>query len=96
VIDGGGAAGIGRDQKEENMKRNFKNLVTTSPDEVEDNDAFAIKIVAVAGFVNDWAAYYGPPEWSKEQVAQSGDKLVREQAEPLFYVMRRSGRSYRD
>lgn len=75
---------------------NFKNPVTTRPGEVEDRDAFAIKVVAVAGFDNDWAAYYGPPEWSKERAAQSGDKLAREQAEPLFYVMRNSGRCYRE
>jgi len=78
------------------MECNFKNPVTTSPSDVEYRDAFAIKVVAVAGFDNDWAAYYGPPEWSKEMVAESGDKLAREQAEPLFYVMRHSGRHYRD
>ena len=78
------------------MKRNFKNFVTTRPNEVECNDAFAIKVVAVAGHADDWAAYYGPSEWSKEQVAQSGNKLAKEQAEPLFYVMRNSGRYYRE
>lgn len=78
------------------MDLNFKNLVTTRPCEVENKNAFAIKVVAVAGLDNDWTAYYGPPEWSKEQVAQSGDKLMREQAEPLFYVMRNSGRHYRE
>ena len=75
---------------------NFKNPVSTVPNEVKDGDAFAIKVVAVAGYNNDWAAYYGPPEWTKEQIAQSGDKLAKEQAEPLFYVMRSSARHYRE
>lgn len=74
---------------------NFKNLVTTSPSDVEQGDAFAVKIVAVAGYDNDWAAYRGPSDWSDEVVAQSGDKLLEKEATPLFYVMRNSGRYYR-
>lgn len=73
----------------------FKNPVTTSPSDVEQGDAFPIKVVAVAGYADDWAAYQGPSEWSDEMVARGGDKLAREQAEPLFYVMRASGRHYR-
>lgn len=73
----------------------FKNLVTTSPSEVKDGDAFAVKIVARAGRADDWAAYFGPSEWTDEEVASSGDKLDKEAAEALFYVMRNSGRMYR-
>jgi len=75
---------------------NFKNKVTTSPSDVQPNDAFAIKVVAVAGHGNDWSAYYGPSNWSDEMVAESGDKLSAAQAEPLFYVLAASGRTYRE
>jgi len=65
------------------------------PCEVKPNDAFPIKIVAVAGFGNDWAAYYGPTGWTDEEIAENGDKLAACQAEPLFYALRNSGRCYR-
>lgn len=66
------------------------------PSEVKPNDAFPIKVVAVAGHGDDWAAYYGPTDWSDEEVAQSGEKLLASQAEPLFYALRNSGRYYRE
>ena len=75
---------------------NFKNKETIRPSDVEPDDAFAIKVVAVAGYDNDWAAYYGPSNWSDEMVAKSGDKLSTAQAEPLFYVLAASGRHYRE
>ena len=73
----------------------FKDPRGTSPSDIEPGDAFAIKIVAVAGYVDDWAAYIGPAHWSDERVATQGDKLSPEQAGPLFYVLRASGRVYR-
>ena len=78
------------------MKVTWKNLVTTSPSDVETRDAFAVKIVAVAGYDDDWAAYRGPSDWSDQRVAEQGDKLSRKAAEALFYVMARSGRRYRE
>ena len=74
----------------------WKNKVTVCPDQIEVNDAFATKVVAAAGYNNDWAAYQGPCDWSDEQVAESGDKILREAAERLFYCMTMSGRRYRD
>ena len=74
----------------------FKNKHTTQPQDVRPDDAFAVKVVAVAGYNLDWAAYEGPTEWPDEKVIREGDKLIRKQAEPLFYVLRASGRSYRD
>jgi hypothetical protein len=73
----------------------FKCHLTTHPSDVEDGDAFAIKIVAVTGHANDWAAYWGPTSATDLEVAKLGAKLTKEQAAPLFYVMRRSGRHYR-
>jgi hypothetical protein len=67
-----------------------------SPSDVQPRDAFPIKVVAVAGYGNDWAAYYGPTNWSDQEVAESGDKLAASQAEPLFYALRNSGRHYRE
>jgi len=77
------------------MRRQFKDLVTTRPGDVEDGDCFAVKIVAVVGYADDWAAYRGPSDWSDELVTDSGDKLLQGAAEPLFYVLRASGRHYR-
>lgn len=73
----------------------FRNMMTTRPLDVETGNAFAIKVVAVAGYANDWAAYMGPSDWSDQDVAEGGDKLSKEQAEPLFLVLRNSGRYYR-
>ena len=78
------------------MKVTWKNLVTTSPSDVEDRDAFAVKVVAVAGFADDWAAYRGPSDWSDQRVAEQGDKLPCRAAEALFQVMAASGRQYRE
>lgn len=75
---------------------NFKNLVTTSPSDVKHGDAFAVKVVATAGYANDWAAYRGPSDWSDQSVAASGDKISEEAAEAVFYVMVASGRRYRE
>lgn len=76
-------------------KRRFRNKVTVSPSDVQDGDAFAVKVVAVAGHDNDWAAYEGPSHWTDNEVAESGDKLLKEQAAPLFHVFRVSERHYR-
>ena len=77
------------------MKVTWKNLVTTSPSDVEDRDAFAVKVVAVA-YADNWAAYCGPTEWPDQRVAEQGDKLSRRAAEALFDVMKHSGRRYRE
>ena len=77
-------------------KYTFKNKVTTRPCDVETGDAFAVKVVAVTGHDDDWVAYEGPSTWSDQLVADSGDKLLAKQAEPLFYVLRASGRRYRE
>lgn len=77
------------------MKYRFKNFLTTSPSDIQPGDCFGFKIVAVAGYDYDWAAYIGLTDWEDEQVVRQGDKLLEEQAEPLFYIMRASGRYYR-
>ena len=66
-----------------------------SPSDVKDGDAFPIKIVAIAGYGNDWSAYHGLSEWTDEYIAMYGEKLTQEQAEPLFFALRNSGRHYR-
>lgn len=74
----------------------FKNKFTTRPGDVKPDDCFAIKVVAVAGCGNDWAAYEGPSDWTDEQVVRSGDKLPAATAIPLFYVLGISRRTYRE
>ncbi len=76
-------------------RRRFRNKASVSPSDVQDGDAFAIKVVAVAGFAGDWAAYIGPSDWSDDSVANAGTKLLASVAKPLFYVMAMSGRGYR-
>ncbi len=76
------------------MRRKFKDPVMTKPCDVESGDAFAVKVVAVVGHGDDWSAFVGPTDWPDEKVARQGDGLLREQAEPLFYVLRASGRHY--
>lgn len=73
----------------------FRNAASVRPSDVQDSDAFALKVVAVAGFANDWTAYRGPTNWSDAQVAEGGDKLLAEVAKALFYVLAVSGRRYR-
>ena len=77
------------------MKYRFRNHLLVSPSDVEPDDAFGFKVVAVAGRANDWAAYIGPLWWSSKDIVEQGDKLSPEQAGPLFHVLRESGRSYR-
>ena len=78
------------------MTLKFKNLMRVSPSDVQDNDAFALKVVAVALPGGFWRAYRGPSDWSDERVAAQGDLLLEEQAGPLFYVLRASGRRYEE
>lgn len=67
---------------------NWKNVVTTSPIDLEQGDGCALKVVAVIHQWPFWSAYRGPSDWSDERVAEQGDQLLREQAEPLFYPFR--------
>lgn len=61
-------------------------LLNTSPSDIKDGDVCPLKIVAVAGHNNDWAAYIGPSHWSDDMVANSGDKVTEEQAKLFAYL----------
>lgn len=74
----------------------FRNKWTTRPFQIQDGNRVAIKVVAVAGTNNDWAAYEGPTDWPDEKVASEGDKLAKNQVGKLFHVMSASGRRYRN
>ncbi len=73
----------------------FRSKVRVSPSDVQDGDAFAIKIVAIAGTGGDWAAYVGMSHLTDDEVARSGDKIDAKAAKELFYVLAMSGRGYR-
>ncbi len=73
----------------------FRSKARVSHSDVQDADAFAIKIVAVAGVNNEWCAYVAPSCWTDHQVASQGDKIDPFVAMALFYVMVMSGRFYR-
>ena len=76
------------------MKLTFKDKHTISPSDVCPNDAFAVKVVAVAGYANDWSAYVGLSNWPDTRIAEQGDKLTREQVGKLFHCM--CVRTYRE
>ena len=59
----------------------------TSPINIEDGDWSAIKVVAVAGFNNDWAAYWGPSDWPDERVKAEGIKLSENEAGVFAWLM---------
>lgn len=63
------------------------NKLITSPSDVKAGDWSALKIVAVAGSDNDWAAYIGPSRWSDQEVADNGDKVTRTEASVFAYLM---------
>lgn len=42
------------------------------------------KLVAVEGSNNDYAAYYGPAEWTDGEVADNGHKVTEEVANFFF------------
>lgn len=69
------------------MALTFRNKRTTIPTDVRPGDAFAVKVVAVAGYANDWSAYVGPTDWADTRVAEQGDKLTHEQVGKLFHCM---------
>ena len=60
------------------------------------DDEIAIKVVAVIGWGNDWAAYWAPSDWDDDDVRDRGHKISREAAEALFPCCVWSGRVYRD
>jgi|WetSurMetagenome_2_1015567.scaffolds.fasta_scaffold941734_1 hypothetical protein len=42
------------------------------------------KIVAVIGWAGDFAAYAGPYEWTAEEVARKGNKILEGKARMMF------------
>jgi hypothetical protein len=50
-------------------------------------------VVAVVGWVNDFAAYAAPQEWTVDHAASNGDKIGEDEARRLFPNMK--GYSYR-
>lgn len=67
--------------------KTYREMMNTPPSKVDDGDAFAVKVVAVAGHSEDWAAYAGPTDLTDEEIAEGGDKLAEEEVKRLFYVM---------
>ena len=65
------------------------------PVTIEDGAVECVKIVAVAGLHNDWAAYVGPAHWHVQRLVDWATKLDQATAEALFYNMAHSGRSWR-
>jgi hypothetical protein len=63
----------------------FVNKFTVTPDQLKPDTCSALKIVAVVGWTGDWCVYYGPSDWSDEDVAERGDKLISEQAATALF-----------
>ena len=78
------------------MKWNFFDWMNVSPDVLGPGDAIALKVVAVVGYDNDFAVYAGPTNWTKERVAEEGDKLFDEETcKGMFPQIARTGRYVR-
>lgn len=71
------------------------NPVSVIPTSLKPGDALGIKVIAVIGFCGDWAAYRGLTCQSDHEVMEYGDKLSKEEAEPLFYACVAAGLTYR-
>ena len=71
------------------------NPITVIPEDLKAGDILGFKVIAVIGHVNDWAAYRGLTCYTDEEVIRFGDKLCKEEAEPLFYVCKAAGLKYR-
>ncbi len=63
--------------------------INASPDNVEDGETFAMKVVVKAGSVKDWACYIGPTDWSDDEVLSRGDKIGKPDIYPFTYLMQR-------
>ena len=77
------------------MPKKCVNGFTLSPVDIVGDTCVAYKVVALAGYAPDWAAYRGPTSWSDDEVVEGGDKISKEAAEALFYAFKNSGRAYR-
>jgi len=60
------------------------NAYVVSGDEVNPDDRYGYKIVAVILSEYFWAAYMGLTDWSDARCASSGDKVPYEVAQRLF------------
>lgn len=47
----------------------------------------SVRVVAKKGGINDWAAYCGAASESADAIAAHGDKLMRDEAAPLFPLL---------
>lgn len=52
--------------------------------DAEGGTTISVKVVAVIGYADDWAAYWGPTDQSDGWIAHRGDKISRLAAEALF------------
>lgn len=68
---------------------------TVLPVDLKPGDRLGYKVIAVIGGNNDWAAYVGLTDKTDEEIAMSGDKLLQEQAEKLFFAPKAIGLKYR-
>lgn len=55
-----------------------------NPNHFKPSDMVAVKIVAVVGYGNTYAAYAGPASWPDEKVACEGNKISQTAGEMLF------------
>jgi len=60
------------------------NAYNISGNEVQPNDHYGYKIIAVIHSEHFWKAYMGLTDWSDEKVASEGDEISHEVARRLF------------
>ena len=66
---------------------NYPEYRKTSPQRIAKGTRVPVKVVAVVGYSNDWAAYIGPSDWTDEQISKDGDKVSEDAAVNLFPAM---------
>jgi hypothetical protein len=80
--------------REENFN-NTLNPYIIKPQELTPGDRLGYKVIAIIGFNNDWAAYFGRTDQSDDQIEQGGDKLNKLAAIALFPAIVKLGLIYR-
>lgn len=63
------------------------------PDEVQTNDRYGYKVIAVMD-EHFWTAYKGLTDWSDERTAAEGDSIPEEAAIVLFPSLHSTNRTY--
>lgn len=66
------------------MDYTLEQLSDMDPRKLQPGDRVSMKVVAVVGYANDWAAYFDGEDKTIDEVARHGYKATKSAAESLF------------